>query len=98
VDLPGRDHAGDPAVYVAGQEIDGLLSRGVVAQHDVTVRVDEPGRQCRALGIDHGGCGVDLGGQLLAAADRGDETVGTHHGVRAGDDRCVDVAGEHGAR
>ena len=52
VDLPGRDDPGDATVRVRLEEPDGLLARGVVAEHHVAVRVDERGRHGGAVHVE----------------------------------------------
>jgi len=92
VDLPGGDRLGDATVDVAGQEPDRALAGGVVAEHDVAVRVHQPGAHGGAVHVHH-----PLGvAQVGAFADGGDRAPLHQDRVGRGD-RRGEVAGEQRA-
>src|SRR5437667_169765 len=73
--LARGDDRRDAAVDVRVEEVDGLLSRRVVAEHDVAVGVDEPG--------DHGGAPA-------VHDDVGAPRAGLGRGAEGGDPAVLD--------
>ena len=77
--LRRADRGGHPAVHIAFQVADRLLSRRVIAERDVHVRIDQPRNGRRAVGIDHDVAGVDLA--RGRGADRDDAVAVTDDGI-----------------
>ena len=77
MDLSGRYRLADAAVHVRRQESHGLLPRGVIAKHDMAVRIDEPRSDGCPADVDHA-----LGAREVArGADGRDAPVLNQQGV-----------------
>ena len=94
VDLGGRDRGGHAAMQVAFQVADRALARGIIAEGDVDMGVDQAGDRGGLVGIDD-----DIGALHLARAGRagGDDTAVLHEDRVALDERPMPVAGNDAA-
>ena len=82
MDFRGADRGRHPAMHVALQIADRLLSRREIAERDVHVRIDQPRNGRRAAGIDDDVAGFDLARRC--GADRDDTVAVGDDGVALG--------------
>ena len=93
MDFRGADRGRHPAMHVALEVTDRLLSRREIAERDVHVRIDQPRNGGRAAGIDDDVAGFDLARRC--GADRDDAVAVGDDGI-ACDERLVEIARDDG--
>jgi hypothetical protein len=91
MDFRRADGGRHPAMHVAFQIADGLLSRREIAERDVHMRIDQSRNGGRTIGVDHEVAGFDVRRRRHADRD---------NAVAVGDDRIpldqgiVEIAGD----